>query len=519
MEIEKRTLRLVLGDQLSRGLAGLKDADPRRDTIIMAEVIDEATYAPHHPQKIILIFSAMRHFAEDLRREGFEVIYRKLDDDGNQGSIASELQAALHLISYASLIITKPSEYRLYNALKIFGEEFQLATNKPFDYREDDRFLCPQTEFSDFVGDKKTLRLEYFYRHMRKKTGILMEHNHPQGGQWNYDQENRKSPPKGLKVPPCKAFVPDQITQDVISLVRDRFSHHFGDVDGFDMAVTRPQALSVLDYFCEHLLPQFGDYQDAMISSEPMMFHSRISAALNIGLLEPLEVIKAVENEYHKGRVSLAGTEGFVRQILGWREFVRGIYWHFMPEYGTRNGLKATEPLPSFYWGAPTKMKCISEAVGATKRYAYAHHIQRLMVTGNFALMAGLDVAEVQNWYLAVYYDAFEWVEMPNTLGMALHGDDGVVGSKPYAASGQYINRMSNYCASCDYSPKESVGERACPFNALYWDFFARHEDRFRGLQRIKFVYQNWDRFSPEKQLALRARTRDVMALMRVGLL
>jgi len=300
-------------------------------------------------------------------------------------------------------------------------------------------------------------------------------------------------------------------------LVRERFSHHFGAVDGFDMAVTSQQAHAVWDYFRHHLLPFFGDYQDAMMVGEPMMFHARISAYLNIGLLEPIGIIKDAEAEYQNGRAPLAAVEGFVRQILGWREFVRGIYWHYMPEYGTRNALKAHEPLPDFYWGAPTKMKCVSQAVASTHKHAYAHHIQRLMVTGNFALLAGLDVHEVQNWYLAVYHDAFEWVEMPNTLGMALHGDGGLLGSKPYAASGQYINRMSNYCASCAYNPKESLGEYGCPFNALYWDFYARHESRFRGHQRIKFVYQNWDRFGPQKQSDLKDRAQYVLKRMRSG--
>jgi deoxyribodipyrimidine photolyase-related protein len=307
------------------------------------------------------------------------------------------------------------------------------------------------------------------------------------------------------------------LTQEVLTLVNKLFSHHFGALTPFQYAVTRKQALMELDQFIQDFLPHFGDYQDAMVAGEPYLYHSLISSYLNAGLLLPLEICQKAEAAYDSGGAPLNAVEGFIRQILGWREYIRGIYWHFMPEYGERNFLNATRPLPDFYWGASTEMFCLGEAVRHTRDHAYSHHIQRLMITGNFALLAGLDVKSVQEWYLAVYSDAYEWVEMPNTLGMALFGDHGVVASKPYAASGKYIDRMSNYCGKCKYKPDEIIGEKACPFNALYWDFLARHEDKFRGNQRMLYVYLTWDKFSLEKQKAIRAQAALSLKKMKDG--
>ncbi|MFN8930008.1 MAG: cryptochrome/photolyase family protein, partial [Alphaproteobacteria bacterium] len=361
---------------------------------------------------------------------------------------------------------------------------------------------------------------EFFYREMRKKYAILMEPgNKPTGGEWNYDKENRKPPKAGMVSPPRMAHKKSAITKDVLALVKERFSHHFGVLEPFHYAVTRRQALLELDHFIRRLLPEFGDYQDAMVAGEPYLYHSLISSYLNAGLLLPLEICQKAEAAYRAGNVPLNAAEGFIRQILGWREYIRGIYWHFMPEYGQRNSLNATRPLPDFYWGAPTGMFCVAETVRHTRDHAYSHHIQRLMITGNFALLAGLDVAAVQEWYLAVYSDAYEWVEMPNTLGMALFGDGGVVASKPYAASGKYIHRMSNYCEKCIYDPDVMTGENACPFNALYWDFLVRHEDKFRGNQRMPYMFSTWDRFAPEKQQAIRVHAATTLRKMAEGAL
>jgi deoxyribodipyrimidine photolyase-related protein len=349
--------------------------------------------------------------------------------------------------------------------------------------------------------------MEFFYREMRKKYGILLEPdgtNKPVGGLWNYDKENRKQPKAGMVSPKRIAHKKSDITHDVLNLVRNHFSHHFGALEPFYYAVTREQALIELDHFMIVVLPNFGDYQDAMVAGEPYLYHSLISSYLNAGLLLPLEICQKAEAAYYAGTAPLNAVEGFIRQILGWREYIRGIYWHLMPEYGERNSLNATIQIPEFYWTAKTKMFCMSEAITHTRDHAYSHHIQRLMVTGNFALLTGIDVKQIQEWYLAVYSDAYEWVEMPNTLGMALFGDGGVVASKPYAASGKYIQRMSNYCQKCVYDPNLTIGEYACPFNGLYWDFLARHDGALRGNGRMNYIYSTWDKFGLDKQNAIR---------------
>ncbi|MBA2648159.1 MAG: cryptochrome/photolyase family protein [Legionella sp.] len=371
----------------------------------------------------------------------------------------------------------------------------------------DRRFLATHAEFAAWANSKKQLRMEYFYREMRKKYNILLEDNgtnKPVGGVWNYDKENRKTPKKAMTSPKRIAHAKSDITKEVLQLVSSHFSHHFGTLEPFNYAVTRKEALIELEHFINIVLTDFGDYQDAMVAGEPYLYHSLISSYLNAGLLLPLEICQKAEDAYYNGIAPLNAVEGFIRQILGWREYIRGIYWHFMPDYGSRNSLNATTPLPNFYWTAQTNMYCMSEAIRHTRDHAYSHHIQRLMITGNFALLAGLDVNQVQEWYLAVYSDAYEWVEMPNTLGMALFGDGGVVASKPYAASGKYINKMSNYCNKCVYNPKLMTGEGACPFNGLYWDFLARHESAFRSNLRLRFVYSTWDKFGLVKQNSIR---------------
>ena len=384
--------------------------------------------------------------------------------------------------------------------------------------RPDSRFLCSTEEFKKWAGGRKQLRMEYFYREMRKQYRILVDDaGQPVGGRWNYDAENRKSPPRGLRGPKRISHPRDQITRDVLDLVGKRFPDHFGRLEPFHFAVTADQARIELDHFIANLLPHFGDYQDAMVADEPYLYHSLISTYLNAGLLLPLETCRKAEEAYRAGTAPLNAVEGFIRQILGWREFVRGVYWLHMPDYGEMNFLEAREPLPDFYWSGKTRMACVAEAVAHTRDHAYSHHIQRLMVTGNFALLAGLDVRQVQDWYLAVYSDAYEWVEMPNTLGMALFGDGGIVGSKPYAASGRYINKMSNFCTRCAYNPGKMTEADACPFNALYWDFLARNRSRLEQNQRLPYVYATWDRFGAEKRQAIRGKATGLMKAMRRG--
>ncbi len=510
------TIRLILADQLSEAITALDGLEKITDTVMLCEVMEEATYVTHHPKKIAFLFSAMRHFAAKLESGGVRVRYVKLDDADNTGNFTGEVRRAIKELKAARLIVTQPGEYRVLAMMK----DWQGNLGIPVEIRTDARFLATHAEFAAWVKGKKQLRMEFFYREMRRKYAILMElDGMPTGGAWNYDKDNRKAPKAGMKSPPRISHQKSPITKEVLTLVRERFGHHFGMLEPFHYAVTSEQACMELDHFITHLLPNFGDYQDAMVAGEAYLYHSLISSYLNAGLLLPLAICQKAEAAYRAGKAPLNAVEGFIRQILGWREYIRGIYWHFMPEYGQRNSLKATRPLPGFYWGAPTRMFCMEEAVRHTRDHAYSHHIQRLMITGNFALLAGLDVKQMQEWYLAVYSDAYEWVEMPNTLGMALFGDGGVVASKPYAASGKYIHRMSNYCEKCSYDPDIMTGETACPFNALYWDFLVRHEDKFRSNQRMPYVFSTWDKFTPEKQKAIHAQAEDTFRKMTEGTL
>jgi deoxyribodipyrimidine photolyase-related protein len=491
-----KTLRLVLGDQLCRTISALRNMDHSHDVVFMAEVHDETTYVRHHKQKLVLLLSAMRHFAESLRAEGMCMDYVQLDDKGNSGSFTGELGRALSRHHVDHIVVTQPGEWRVWEMMQNWGEVF----GRPVEFREDDRFLCSRAEFADWAKRGKNFRLEYFYRHMRRKTGWLMVGDKPQGGSWNYDAENRKKLPRDFPIPPGHRFVPDAITRDVMTLVRKRFVDHFGDLESFGWAVTREDALETLQHFITNLLPQFGDYQDAMKAGQDCLFHSVLSPYINVGLLSPREVCEATLTAYHQGSAPLPAVEGFVRQILGWREFMRGVYWMKMPDYAQTNFLNAKRSLPDFYWTGETDMKCLREVIEATRRNAYAHHIQRLMITGNFALLTGVAPAQVEEWYLSVYADAFEWVEMPNTHGMALHADGGLLGSKPYAASGAYIDRMSDYCAGCAHDPKIKLGAKACPFNYLYWYFLIVNEARLKSNPRMALPCMSLARMTAEQR-------------------
>ena len=493
------TLRLILGDQLSPEISSLKEADKSRDIILLCEVFDEAVYVKHHQKKIAFLFSAMRHFAASLSDAGWNVDYVRLDQDGNSHSFSGEVARAVERHAPESVIATFASEWRVLTEMRDWENTLPCAV----ELRDDDRFYCSLDEFATWADGRKQLRMEYFYRELRRKTGILMSGNDPIGGQWNYDAENRGRAPDGLEVPKHTSFVPDDITNEVLNLVEDRFGDHFGKLRPFEFAVTHEQAAYVLDRFIAERLPLFGTYQDAMVEGEPFMFHAHIGLYLNCGLLSPQQAIIAAENAYHAGAAPLNATEGFIRQILGWREFVRGLYWLKMPEYAEQNALEAHRPLPAFFWTADTKMNCLKQCVSETRDHAYAHHIQRLMVLGNFALLAGLSPKEVNEWFMIVYADAYEWVELPNVSGMALYADGGVLASKPYASGGAYIERMSNYCRSCHYKVKQKNGEQACPFNYLYWDFLIRHQDRLSGNARMGMMYRTLAKMSDEKRAAI----------------
>ena len=476
-------LILILGDQLTPSLSALTAAQAG-DIVVMAEVMGEAAYTPHHPQKIVLFLAAMRKFATQLRGLGHHVAYTNLDDPENSHSIVGELirRAAEH--GADQVICTQAGDWRLRAALD--------ACPIPVTTLPDTRFICSEVEFSAWAAGKKQLRMEYFYREMRRKTGLLMDGDQPLLERWNFDAENRKPAVPDLLRPKPPRFAPDAQTAQIIDLVRGRFNH-FGALSDFGWATTREDALIALDHFITHSLPRFGAEQDAMLRGDAFLSHALISPYLNIGLLSPLEVCQRAEAEYHAQRAPIEAVEGFIRQIIGWREYMRGIYLLHGPEYLTRNALNAQEKLPAKYWGGPTKMACMGAAVGQTQTHAYAHHIQRLMVTGNFALLAGVAPAMVHEWYLSVYIDAVEWVCAPNTLGMSQFADGGVIASKPYISSGAYINRMSDYCKGCAYDVSAKTGDKACPFNSLYWHFLHRHRARFTSNARMGQMYRVWD--------------------------
>lgn len=496
-----RNIVLILGDQLSPSLAALSDSDPATTVVLMAEVMEEASYVAHHKKKIAFVFSAMRHFAEQLRHDGWTVDYVTLCDPGNSGSLRGEVARARARHGDCRVTVTEPGEWRLMQDMRHWSETRILP---------DTRFIASHAEFERWADGRRTLRMEYFYRDMRRRTGLLMTRDsdgteQPEGGQWNFDQDNRKPAPADARMLRPPRFAPDRITTEVIALVASRFADNFGSLDDYWFGATRDDALVALAWFCAHALPRFGDYQDAMLREEKFLCHSLLSPYLNCGLLDPLEMCRAVEAEYRAGRAPLNAAEGFIRQIIGWREYVRGIYWREGPDYARRNALGAVRPLPDFYWTGDTEMACVRACVIQTQEEAYAHHIQRLMVTGNFALLAGIDPHALHEWYLAVYADAYEWVELPNVIGMSQFADGGLLASKPYAASGAYIDRMSDYCDGCRYSVKAKAGPDACPFNYLYWDFVARHRDRLKGNPRMAQMVRTWDRFSDARQAEIRS--------------
>jgi deoxyribodipyrimidine photolyase-related protein len=496
-----RPLVVILGDQLSPDLAGLQAARGSDAVVLLAEVAAETQYVAHHPQKIALIFSAMRHFAAELRTAGWTVDYVALDEPGNTDTLAGEAARAVARHGAGAVHVTEPGEWRLAKAMDAWPGELGCPV-----YRHaDTRFLCSLAAFDRWAEGRRRLRMEDFYRGMRRAYSVLIDDaGQPAGGNWNYDTANREPLPRsGLELPEPPHFEPDTTTREVLSLVANRFGHHFGTLDGFGWAVTRADAERARDHFLTHALANFGDYQDAMRTGAPYLFHAVLSPYLNNGLLDPWDLIVRAERAWTRGHAPLNAVEGFIRQILGWREYVRGIYWRFMPDYAGYNALNHTRALPWFYWSAETDMQCMHEVISGTRDHAYAHHIQRLMVTGNFALLAGVDPAEVCEWYLIVYADAYEWVELPNTLGMALYGDGGMLGSKPYAASGKYIHRMSNYCRHCRYSVTQTTGPDACPFNALYWHFLMRQRPTLASNHRLRMPYRNLDRMDPDHRQAL----------------
>lgn len=508
-----RNLIFVLGDQLSPVLSSLADADPERDVVLMCEVMEEASYVGHHKKKIAFIFSAMRHFAEELRAQGFDVHYSKLDDRDNSGSFTGELLRRVAAVAPKGVVATEGSEWRVLQAM----QGWQAAVDVPVDIRPDTRFLCSKADFLAWAEGRRSLTMEYFYRDMRRKTGLLMQGADPEGGRWNFDTENRKPAKPDLFRPKHAAFTPDGITREVLQLVEQNFAPNIGSTKNFSFAVTRTDAERAARSFIRDFLPNFGETQDAMLKDEPFLNHALLSFYINIGFLDALTLCRAAERAYLEGHAPLNAVEGFIRQVIGWREYIRGIYWLKMPGYENSNVFDAHRPLPDFFWNGDTDMQCVSVVITQTIDHAYAHHIHRLMVVGNFSMLAGLDPHAVHQWYLAVYADAYEWVELPNVIGMSQFADGGAMASKPYAASGAYIDRMSDYCGGCRYKVSKKTGEDACPFNALYWHFLDRNSGTLSGNHRLAQTYASWQRMDESKKHDYRASAESFLGKLDAG--
>jgi deoxyribodipyrimidine photolyase-related protein len=503
-----RTLVVVLGDQLDLDAAAFDGFDPAQDAVWMAEVEQESTHVWSSKQRIALFLSAMRHFAHALREVGRPLQYVRLDEPGNRGCLAAELQVTLATLNPQRVVMTAPGDWRVLKALEAAVQAAGLA----LELREDRQFYTTVREFAAHARGRQSLRLEYFYREQRRRHQVLMDGDEPAGGRWNFDDENRDAfGREGPGALPARAtFEPDAITRQVIALVNERFARHPGTLESFAWPVTREQARQALQRFVAERLPLFGRYEDALWPGEPWLYHSQLSAALNLKLLGAREVVRAAEDACRAGQVPLPAAEGFIRQILGWREYVRGIYWTQMPDYAGRNALEAQQDLPAWYWTGETDMACLREVITQTLQHGYAHHIQRLMVTGLYALLLGVRPQQVHEWYLSVYVDAVEWVELPNTLGMSQYGDGGLMASKPYAATGKYIQRMGGPCASCRYDPALREGERACPYTTLYWDFLMRHETRLAKNPRMALQVKNLARLGDAERQAVRQRADEL---------
>jgi deoxyribodipyrimidine photolyase-related protein len=502
-----RALVLVLGDQLDLESSAFDGFDARTDAVWMAEVADESTHVMSSRPRIAMFLAAMRHFALALEAAGRPLRYARLDASGNQGSLAGQLQADIERLRPARLVMTAPGDWRVLRAIEAVAQSCSL----PLEIRDDRHFFVSVREFAAHAAGRKSLRMEYFYREQRKRHRVLMDPQDaemPLGGQWNFDAANRESfdgAGPGA-VPPRCVFEPDAVTRDVIALVQERFPQHPGRLESFAWPVTRAQALQSLHAFVQERLPLFGRYQDAMWPDNPWLYHAHLSAALNLKLLDPREVVAAAVAAHDSGHAPLASVEGFVRQILGWREYVRGIYWTQMPGYLERNALGADADLPHWYWTGATDMACLRDSIGQTLTHGYANHIQRLMVTGLYALMLGVQPRQVHEWYLAMYVDAVDWVELPNTLGMSQYADGGLMGSKPYVATGKYIERMSPHCKGCRYDPAQRVGKNACPFTTLYWDFLMRHQAALIRNPRMALQVKNVARLDESQKQAIRER-------------
>ncbi|WP_298224821.1 cryptochrome/photolyase family protein [Flavobacterium sp.] len=495
-----KTLRLILGDQLNSKHSWFQTVDVNVVYVLM-EIRSETDYATHHIQKVVGFFASMRAFAATLSSQGHQVVYLKLSDEGNLQSFDKNLRVIINQYNISHFEYQFPDEYRLDQLLKQFSATLAIS-NAAVD---SEHFYTTRNELANFFHGKKTFLMESFYRAMRKKHHVLMDGDLPLQGQWNFDQDNRKKLPKNHK--PIAPLVFDNDVREVYDEISKTDIKTIGTLNAqqFVWPINRSQSLALLDFFLAECLPLFGSYQDAMTPNEWSLYHSRLSFAMNLKMIAPQEVIDAAVQQWEKqpDKIGFHQLEGFVRQIIGWREYMRGIYWMKMPEYETLNFFGHSETLPDWYWTGNTKMNCLKDAIGQSLQFAYAHHIQRLMVTGNFALLAGIDPDEVDAWYLGIYIDAIQWVEITNTRGMSQFADGGIVGTKPYVSSAAYIDKMSHYCGSCFYKKNIKTGDKACPFNSLYWNFYDRHEAKLSQNPRIGMMYNVWRRMKAEDKAAL----------------
>ncbi|MCA8986884.1 MAG: cryptochrome/photolyase family protein [Planctomycetaceae bacterium] len=488
-----RNLVLIFGDQLQHDSAALDDFDIQQDSLWMAEVEEEITYVWSHQLRIAMFLSAMRHFREECQDRDRPIEYHELNptSDSDRGkSFIEILKQDLKRLKPQKVIFVQPGDYRVWNTIRELLEQADVE----YEVRPDRHFYCSPQEFLEYSAGKKELRLEYFYRWLRKKHNVLMDQDgQPEGGQWNFDHDNReafgKSGPESKLAP--RQFRPDEITQQVIELVRQRYPKHPGSLESFDLPVTRTEALKKLRHFITERLDNFGRYEDAMWTDQTYLYHSHLSACLNLKLISPRECIEKAVEAYYSGEAALNSVEGFVRQILGWREFIRGIYWTHMPDYAELNALEAESELPQFYWDGATDLNCVRESMRHVRLHAYSHHIHRLMILGNLSQTLGVHPYRFHEWHMAMYLDAIDWVSLPNTLGMSQFGDGGIVGTKPYCSTGNYVNKMSNFCRNCQYDYKKKVGEDACPLTTFYWDFLDRNYEQLKENPRMKFAIQN----------------------------
>ncbi len=504
-----KTLRLILGDQLNIKHSWYKKVD-QNVTYCMFEMRQETDYVVHHIQKVIGFFAAMRQFSADLNKLGHQVIYFKITAEENTQSLTENLENLIHKNGILNLEYIQPDEYRIDEQLK----DFIRSLNIPTSSLSSEHFFTERDEVQIYFDGKKQFIMESFYRHMRIKHDVLVNAGQPEGGKWNFDKSNRKKWKGGTQIPNYKYF--KNKVDDILADIEDSDIKTMGNfnIKTFSYPITRHQSLDLLKYFCEHLVIHFGDYQDAMNTDEVYLFHSRLSFSLNLKLISPKDVVQTVINYYRQfeDEIQISQVEGFVRQVLGWREYMRGMYWMMMPKFKTDNFLDNISPLPDFYWSAGTRMNCLKNAINNSLDNGYAHHIQRLMITGNFALLINCHPNEVDAWYLGIYVDAIEWVQLPNTRGMSQFADGGKIATKPYVSSGSYINKMSNYCQTCHYNVKEKTSQNACPFNALYWNFLDEKREYLMDNHRMKMMFSLLDKINPSKLHSIKLRAQEIIS-------